>query len=71
MAVVQRRCDGALLVVEAFTPSGGAVSPPAWRHVEYGEYALETVHREFREEIGRRYGRANPMPSVATYRDRR
>jgi ADP-ribose pyrophosphatase YjhB (NUDIX family) len=21
-------------------------------HVEYGEYALETVHREFREEIG-------------------
>jgi len=31
MAVIQRRRDGALLVAEAVTPSGGAVSPPAWR----------------------------------------
>jgi ADP-ribose pyrophosphatase YjhB (NUDIX family) len=71
MAVIQRRRDGALLVAEAVTPSGGLFHRPLGGHAEYGEYALETVHHEFREEIGRRFGRANPSPSVNTYRDRR
>jgi ADP-ribose pyrophosphatase YjhB (NUDIX family) len=52
MAVIQRRRDGALLVAEAATPSGGLFHRPLGGHVEYGEYALGTVHREFREEIG-------------------
>jgi ADP-ribose pyrophosphatase YjhB (NUDIX family) len=49
----------------------GLFHRPLGGRVEYGEYALETVGREFREEIGRSFGRANPSPSVATYRDRR
>lgn len=52
MAVIQRRRDGALLVSEATNPSGGLFHRPLGGHVEYGEYAAETVRREFREEIG-------------------
>lgn len=52
MAVIQRSRDNALLVSAAagrrpfHRPLGG--------HVEFGEYAIDTVHREFAEEIGQR-----------------
>jgi ADP-ribose pyrophosphatase YjhB (NUDIX family) len=52
MAVIQRRRDGALLVAEDADPSGALFHRPLGGHVEFGEYALDTVHREFREEIG-------------------
>jgi ADP-ribose pyrophosphatase YjhB (NUDIX family) len=52
MAVIQRPRDGALLVSEGANPSGALFHRPLGGHVEFGEYALDTVHREFREEIG-------------------
>lgn len=52
MAVIQRRRDGALLVAEDANPSRALFHRPLGGHVEFGEYALDTVHREFREEIG-------------------
>jgi ADP-ribose pyrophosphatase YjhB (NUDIX family) len=52
MAVIQRPRDGALLVSEGTNPSGALFHRPLGGHVEFGEYALDTVHREFREEIG-------------------
>ncbi len=52
MAVIRRRRDGALLVAEGASPSGALFHRPLGGHVEFGEYALDTVHREFREEIG-------------------
>jgi ADP-ribose pyrophosphatase YjhB (NUDIX family) len=52
MAVIQRRRDGALLVAEEASPSGALFHRPLGGHVEFGEYTLDTVHREFREEIG-------------------
>jgi ADP-ribose pyrophosphatase YjhB (NUDIX family) len=48
MAVVRRPRDGALLVSESPDP---LFQRPLGGHVEFGEYALETVHREFREEL--------------------
>jgi 8-oxo-dGTP pyrophosphatase MutT (NUDIX family) len=50
MAVIRRPRDGALLVSES---PGPLFQRPLGGHVEFGEYALETVHREFREELGR------------------
>ena len=50
MAVIRRPRDGALLVSESPDPP---FQRPLGGHVEFGEYALETVHREFREELGR------------------
>jgi ADP-ribose pyrophosphatase YjhB (NUDIX family) len=52
MAMIQRPRDGALLVSEEADPSGALFHRPLGGHVEFGEYALDTVHREFREEIG-------------------
>jgi ADP-ribose pyrophosphatase YjhB (NUDIX family) len=52
MAMIQRPRDGALLVAENANPSGALFHRPLGGHVELGEYALDTVHREFREEIG-------------------
>jgi ADP-ribose pyrophosphatase YjhB (NUDIX family) len=52
MAVIRRPCDGALLVSEEANPSGELFHRPLGGHVEFAEYALDTVHREFREEIG-------------------
>ena len=49
MAVVRRPRDGALLVSESADP---LFQRPLGGHVEFGEYALDTVRREFREEIG-------------------
>jgi len=52
MALIQRPRDGALLVSEEADPSGVLFHRPLGGHVEFGEYARDTVHREFREEIG-------------------
>jgi ADP-ribose pyrophosphatase YjhB (NUDIX family) len=52
MVVIQRPRDGALLVSEGANPSGELFHRILGGHVEFGEYALATVHREFREEIG-------------------
>jgi ADP-ribose pyrophosphatase YjhB (NUDIX family) len=51
MAVIKRPLDGALLVSE---PADGSFQRPLGGHVEFGEYALDTIHREFGEEIGQR-----------------
>jgi len=50
--MIQRPRDGALLVSEEADPSGALFHRPLGGHVEFGEYALDTVHREFHEEIG-------------------
>jgi ADP-ribose pyrophosphatase YjhB (NUDIX family) len=52
MVLIQRPRDGALLVSEEANPSGELFHRPLGGHVEFGEYALDTVHREFEEEIG-------------------
>jgi ADP-ribose pyrophosphatase YjhB (NUDIX family) len=52
MALICRPRDGALLVSEEMSPSGELFHRPLGGHVEFGEYALDTVHRELREEIG-------------------
>jgi ADP-ribose pyrophosphatase YjhB (NUDIX family) len=52
MVVIRRPRDGALLVSEETDPSGELFHRPLGGHVEFGEYALDTVHRELREEIG-------------------
>ena len=52
MVLIQRPRDGALLVSEEANPSGALFHRPLGGHVEFGEYARDTVHREFQEEIG-------------------
>jgi ADP-ribose pyrophosphatase YjhB (NUDIX family) len=52
MVLIQRPRDRALLVSEEANPSGGWFHRPLGGHVEFGEYARDTVHREFWEEIG-------------------
>jgi len=52
MAVVQRPRDRALLVSEHVDSRDPPFQRPLGGHVEFGEYALDTVRREFREEIG-------------------
>jgi ADP-ribose pyrophosphatase YjhB (NUDIX family) len=54
MAVIRRPRDGALLVSEHAGPPGGPFHRPLGGHVEFGEYALDAVHRELAEEIGQR-----------------
>src|SRR5258705_8863034 len=49
MAVIRRPRDGALLVSESEDPP---FQRPLGGHVEFGEYAIDTVRREFAEEIG-------------------
>jgi ADP-ribose pyrophosphatase YjhB (NUDIX family) len=51
MAVIRRPRDGALLVSQS---AGGSFQRPLGGHVEFGEYAMDTIHREFGEEIGQR-----------------
>ena len=51
MAVIRRPRDRALLVSEA---ADGSFQRPLGGHVEFGEYAVDTIHREFGEEIGQR-----------------
>lgn len=52
MAVIQRPRDNALLV--SATVGTKPFHRPLGGHVEFGEYAIDTVHREFGEEIGQR-----------------
>jgi ADP-ribose pyrophosphatase YjhB (NUDIX family) len=52
MAVIRRPRDGALLVSESDTGPEPPFQRPLGGHVEFGEYALDTIHREFGEEIG-------------------
>jgi ADP-ribose pyrophosphatase YjhB (NUDIX family) len=52
MAVVRRPPDGALLVSEHVDSRDPPFQRPLGGHVEFGEYALDTVRREFGEEIG-------------------
>ena len=52
MAVIQRPRDGALLVSVGQSTSGALFHRPLGGHVEFGEYAQDTVRRELREEIG-------------------
>ena len=52
MAVVRRPPDRALLVSERADSRDPPFQRPLGGHVEFGEYALDTVRREFREEIG-------------------
>jgi len=52
IAVIRRPRDGALLVSEDLNPAGAAFHRPLGGHVEYGEYARDTVQRELAEEIG-------------------
>jgi ADP-ribose pyrophosphatase YjhB (NUDIX family) len=52
MALIRRPRDGALLVSEHTDPARAPFHRPLGGHVEFGEYALDAVHREFLEEIG-------------------
>lgn len=52
MALIRRPRDGALLVSEHTDPARAPFHRPLGGHVEFGEYALDTVRREFLEEIG-------------------
>jgi ADP-ribose pyrophosphatase YjhB (NUDIX family) len=54
MAIVRRPRDGALLVSEYTGPEAATFQRPLGGHVEFGEYARDTVIREFQEEIGQR-----------------
>ena len=49
MAVIRRPRDGALLVSESTDP---LFQRPLGGHVEFGEYARDTIRREFLEETG-------------------
>ncbi len=52
MVIIRRPRDGALLVSEGTGAAGERFHRPLGGHVEFGELALDTVHREFQEEIG-------------------
>jgi ADP-ribose pyrophosphatase YjhB (NUDIX family) len=52
LAVIRRPRDGALLVSRHADPGMAPFHRPLGGHVEFGEYAEATVHREFAEEIG-------------------
>ena len=61
MAIISRPRDGALLVSEYTAPASPdeLFHRPLGGHVEFGEYAADTVCREFTEEIGQ------PLTDVA------
>jgi ADP-ribose pyrophosphatase YjhB (NUDIX family) len=52
MVLVRRPRDGALLVSEEANRAGELFHRPLGGHVEFGECALDTVHRGFGEKIG-------------------
>ena len=52
MAVIRRPRDGALLVSEHVGSREPPFQRPLGGHGEFGEYAVDTIHREFLEEIG-------------------
>jgi ADP-ribose pyrophosphatase YjhB (NUDIX family) len=51
MVVIRRPQDGALLVSQDTDPLGAPFHRPLGGYVEFGEYALDAVHRELQEEI--------------------
>jgi ADP-ribose pyrophosphatase YjhB (NUDIX family) len=51
MAVIRRPRDGALLVSEYTGPESAPFHRLLGGHVEFGEYAADTIQREFIEEI--------------------
>jgi ADP-ribose pyrophosphatase YjhB (NUDIX family) len=57
MAVIRRPSDGALLVSEHANPEGRPFHRPLGGHVEFGEYSIDALHREFAEEIRQRLTR--------------
>ena len=61
MVLIRRPRDGALLVSEEANPSGELFHRPLGGHVEFGEYALDTVHRELEEEIGQALTAVRPV----------
>ena len=54
MALIRRPRDGALLVSQHADPSGAPFQRPLGGHVEFGERALDALHREFQEELAQR-----------------
>ena len=52
MALIRRARDGALLVSEHASPAGELFHRPLGGHVEFGEYARDTIRRELHEEVG-------------------
>jgi len=66
MVLIRRPRDGALPVSEHIDPSLAPFQRPLGGHVEFGEYALETVHRELREEIGQELTGARLLVSWKT-----
>lgn len=52
MAIIRRPRDGALLVSDGTGPAREVFQRPLGGHVELGEYAAQTLRREFIEEIG-------------------
>ena len=52
MAVIQRPHDRAMLVSEYTGPDSEPFHRPLGGHVEFGEYAADTIRRELVEEIG-------------------
>lgn len=57
MAVIRRPSDGALLVSEHANPEGRLFHRPLGGHVEFGEYSIDALQREFAEEIRQRLAR--------------
>lgn len=49
--MIQRPRDGALLVSEYTGPESEPFHRLLGGHIEFGEYAADTIRREFREEI--------------------
>jgi ADP-ribose pyrophosphatase YjhB (NUDIX family) len=54
MVIIRRPRDGALLVSEHTSRPEPPFHRPLGGHVEFGERALDTIHREILEEIGQR-----------------
>jgi len=71
MVLIQRPRDGALLVSEEANPSGELFHRPLGGHVEFGEYAVDALHRELREEIGQALTEVRPagvLENIFTWR---
>jgi ADP-ribose pyrophosphatase YjhB (NUDIX family) len=61
MVVIRRERDGALLVSAYSGPEAGPFHRPLGGHVEFGEYADQTVRRELVEEIGQQITDVQPL----------
>ena len=52
LAVIVRPADGALLVTEGGSTTGGRFARPLGGSIEFGELAVDAVKREMHEELG-------------------